>query len=171
MQFKKLEITEPLELVIDFEASPANKADFFMEDKGLRAKNLNEVDFTKFKEKQKDAIFHDIFQSFSITDKRIIEDVLNKFIAVCDPHMSPQELFEGNGIPYASLILDYDSVIDVEGANKQISSNPDICASYFDSTIVWLYKTIGQEFNKEYLKYICAITISYPKTWNVEIIE
>lgn len=171
MQFKKLEITEPPELIIDFEASPANKADFFIEDKELRATNLNEVDFTKFKERQKGAIFYDIFQTFSIIDKSTIKDVLNKFIDVCDPHMSPQELFEVNGVPYESLIFDYDSLIEIGGINKQISSDPYLCASYFDPIIEWLYKAIDQEFDEKYLKYICAITISYPKTWNVEIQE
>lgn len=171
MRFKKLEITEPLELVIDFDASPANKADFFMEDKELRAKNLNEVDFTKFKERQKDTIFYDIFQMFLITDKRIIEYVLKEFIDVCDPHMSPQELFEANGVPYSSLILDYDSFINIEGVNKQISSDPGLCASHFDPVIKELYNIIGAKFDAKYLKYICAITVSYPKTWNIEIEE
>lgn len=171
MRFKKLEITEPLELIIDFEASPANKADLFMRDKDSQVKSFNEVDCSKFEERKKDTLFYDILQTFSISDKSTIEDALNKFIAVCDPHMSPQELFEVNGIPYASLILDYDSFINIEGVNKQISSDPILCASHFDPVIKELYKIIEAKFDVKYLKYICAITVSYPKTWNVEIIE
>lgn len=171
MQLKKLEITEPLELIIDFDASPANETEFFAKNKELQYKNLKEIDFSQFRERQKDSIFYDIFQFFSITDKNTIKDILNKFIAVCDPHMSPQELFEANGVPYSSLILDYDSFINIEGVNKQISSDPILCASHFDPVIKELYKIIGAKFDSKYLKYICAITVSYPKTWNVEIIE
>lgn len=171
MRFKKLEITEPLELIIDFDASPANETEFFAKNKELHYKNLKDVDFSQFQERQKDTIFYGIFQFFFITDKNIIKDVLNEFIAVCDPHMSPQELFEANGVPYSSLILDYDSFINVKGVNKQISANPGLCESCFDPVIEKLYKIIGAKFDKKYLKYICAITVSYPKTWNVEIEE
>lgn len=171
MHFKKLEITEPLKLIIDFEASPANKSGLFMRNEESQSKNFNDVDCSKFEERKKDTLFYDILQTFSISDKRIIKDVLNKFITVCDPHMSPQELFEADGVPYSSLILDYDSFINVEGVNKQISLDHSLCASHFDSVIKELYKIIGAKFDVKYLKYICAITVSYPKTWNVEIEE
>ncbi len=43
MHFKKREITEPLKLIIDFEASPANKSDLFMRNEESQAKNFQKT--------------------------------------------------------------------------------------------------------------------------------
>lgn len=108
-----------------------------------RNKKRNEDDICQYVYKDYD---------FYIKDEKKIRKIVEYFVEKCDVHKSPQSLFEYKGVDYLTLIKDYEENSD------------------FDEVLDCITEILGLPLSDEDREYIRGIDISYPKTWEVQII-
>lgn len=106
------------------------------------------------KKREEDFCYQEIYKNlyFDITDPNKIGKIMDYFINRCDVHKSPQSLFECKGIDYLTLTKDYEENSD------------------FDEVLDHIIEILGISLSDEDRKYIACIDVSYPKTWEVQII-
>lgn len=124
---------------------------------GLRIdKNPLTVDFMwkPNRKRYEDFYYQELYKNlyFDITDPDKITEIMDYFVKKCDEHMSPQTLWESKGIVYLTLIKDYEENSD------------------FDEVLDRIIKMLGISLSDEDRSYISCIDVSYPKTWEVQII-
>ena len=95
-------------------------------------------------------LYNDLY--FEITDLDKISEIMDYFVNKCDEHTSPQGLWGYKGIDYQTLIKDY-------------KENSD-----FDEVLDHIIKILGISLIDEDRSYIACIDVSYPETWEVQII-
>ena len=124
---------------------------------GLRIdKNPLTVDFMwkPNRKREEDFICQKLYKNmyFDITDPDKIGKIMDYFVNRCDVHKSPQSLFECKGIDYLTLTKDYEENSD------------------FDEVLDRIIKMLGIYLSDEDRSYISCIDVSYPKTWEVQIL-
>lgn len=95
-------------------------------------------------------LYNDLY--FEITDLDKISEIMDYFVNKCDEHTSPQGLWGYKGIDYQTLMKDY-------------KENSD-----FDEVLDHIIKILGISLIDEDRSYIACIDVSYPETWEVQII-
>lgn len=124
---------------------------------GLRIdKNPLTVDFMwkPNRKRYEDFCYQELYKDmyFEIIDPDKIGEIMDYFVNRCDEHLSPQTLWERKGIVYRTLIKDYEENSD------------------FDEVLDRIIKMLGISLSDEDRSYISCIDVSYPKTWEVQII-
>lgn len=95
-------------------------------------------------------LYKDLY--FDITDPDKIGEIMDYFVNRCDEHISPQGLWEYKGIDYQTLMKDY-------------KNNSD-----FDEVLDHITEILNISLSDEDRSYIACIDVSYPETWEVQII-
>lgn len=150
LELKKLEITDNLGLDVEILGNVKDLSRFYSESNYDPNKP---TDLSIFAKRNIPSVLSDIIDDFAVTDKQIIKQILEYFVPVCDPHMSPQGLFRTEYTDYMSLILDFR-----EADEKK-----------YDKIIDTIYTLAGRKFDEDWREYVSSICISYPETWNVEL--
>ena len=150
MELKKLEITDNLGLDVEILGNVKDITRFYSESNYDPDKP---TDLSIFLKRNAFSILSDIIDDFAVTDKQIIKQIMEYFVPVCDPHMSPQGLFRTEYADYMSLMLDFREADDEE----------------YDKIIDTIYTLAGRKFDENWREYVSSICISYPETWNVEL--
>lgn len=112
-----------------------------------------ELMWVRNEKRTEDGICQEVYKDyyFDINDIGKTTDIMEYFVEKCDPHMSPQSLFECNGVDYFTLIKDYEANSD------------------FDEVLDHIVKILDISLSDEDREYIRGIDISYPDTWEVQI--
>lgn len=90
---------------------------------------------------------------FEIKDQEKIGKIMDYFVKKCDEHMSPQSLFQSNGIDYQTLIKDFKEDSD------------------FDEVLDYIVEILNLSLTNKDKSYIRGIDISYPETWSVLLLK
>lgn len=119
-------------------------------------KNPLTVDFMwkPNRKREEDFICQKLYKDmyFDITDPDKIGKIMDYFVNRCDEHMSPQSLWSYKGIDYQTLTKDYEEDSD------------------FDEVLDRIIKMLGISLSNEDRSYIACIDVSYPETWEVQIL-
>ncbi len=119
-------------------------------------KNPLSVDFMwkPNRKREEDFCYQELYKDlyFKITDRKQITEIMEYFVEKCDEDTSPQGLWEYKEINYQTLMKDY-------------KENSD-----FDEVLDHIIKILGISLIDEDRSYIACIDVSYPETWEVQII-
>ena len=97
------------------------------------------------------ALYKDL--SFKITNPEQITEIMEYFMEKCDEDTSPENLWEYKEINYQTLMKDY-------------KENSD-----FDEVLNHIAKILDISLSDEDKSYITCIDVSYPETWEVQILR
>ena len=113
-----------------------------------------ELMWVRNEKRTEDGICQEVYKDyyFDINDIGKSTDIMQYFVEKCDPHLSPQSLFESKGVNYLTLMKDYEENND------------------FDEVLDYIAKILNVSLSDEDREYIRGIDISYPETWEVQII-
>lgn len=113
-----------------------------------------ELMWIRNEKRTEDGICQEVYKNydFYINDMRKSTDIMEYFVEKCDIHLSPQSLFEYKGVDYLTLIKDYEENSD------------------FDEVLDHITEILGLSLSDKDRDYIRGIDISYPETWEVQII-
>lgn len=150
MKLKKLEITDNLCLNVEILGNVKDLSRFYSESNYDPNKP---TDLSIFAKRNIPSVLSDIIDNFEITDKEIIKKIMEYFVPVCDPHMSPQGLFGTEEADYMSLMFDIRAAKGKE----------------YDKIIDAIYTLAGRKFDENWREYVSSICVSYPETWVVEL--
>lgn len=119
-------------------------------------KNPLTVDFMwkPNKKREEDFCYQELYKDlyFKITDPKQITEIMEYFVEKCDEGTSPQGLWEYKEIDYQTLMKDY-------------KENSD-----FDEVLDHIAKILDISFSDEDRSYIACIDVSYPETWEVQML-
>lgn len=119
-------------------------------------KNPLTVDFMwkPNRKREEDFCYQELYKDlyFDITDPDKIGEIMDYFVNRCDEHTSPQSLWEYKEINYQTLMKDYEENSD------------------FDEVLDNIIKILGISLIDEDRSYIACIDVSYPETWEVQIL-
>lgn len=119
-------------------------------------KNPLSVDFMwkPNRKREEDFCYQELYKNlyFDITDLKQITEIMEYFIEKCDKGTSPQSMWSYKGIDYQTLMKDY-------------KENSD-----FDEVLDHIAKILDISFSDEDKSYIACIDVSYPETWEVQML-
>lgn len=119
-------------------------------------KNPLTVDFMwkPNKKREEDFCYQELYKNlyFNISEPDEIGEIMDYFVNRCDEHVSPQSLWSYKGIDYQTLMKDY-------------KDNSD-----FDEVLDHITEILNISLSDEDRSYIACIDVSYPETWEVQML-